>query len=205
MFLKQVYKHNKWLCLVMILFIAGQLFVNFKRGMVVSPFFHYGMYSHRINVEKGYPVVEVTVNGKQLRGQDFTAQQWDKILLPIQYHSNIGRSNRLYENEVKRLLGRLHISANEKDFLQKCNEESFENWYTVYLASFVGQPVQQLQINERMFAFNGQTLIPTDSIQSLAQLCHRPNNIERLLQHGTASCFMFFYCTNFGTGCCCFK
>ncbi len=172
LFIKQVYKHNKWLCLAMIIFIAGQLFVNYKHGMVVSPFFHYGMYSHGINVEKSYPVIEVSVNDKRLRGQDFTAQQWDKIMLPIQYHSNIGRSNELYEREIKRLLSKLHISSNENYFFQQCNEEAFEKWYKVYLASIVGQPVLQLQINQRIYAFSGQALTPTDSTKSLAQLCH---------------------------------
>lgn len=176
MFIKQVYKHNKWLCLAMILFMAGQLFVNYKHGMVVSPFFHYGMYSHEIKIEKSYPVVEVTINGKLLRGQDYTPQQWDKIMLPIQYYSNIQHSNELYHNEVKRLLQKLSITTNEANFLQQCDEASFVKWYKNYLSFITKEPVpiaigMQLEINERQYIFNGHILTQTDSLKSLAQLC----------------------------------
>ena len=134
------------------------------------------MYSHVIKVEKSYPVIEVTINGKLLRGQDYTPQQWDKIMLPIQYYSNIQQSNGLYNNEVKRLLQKLSIATNEANFLQQCDEESFVKWYKNYLSFITKEPVpiaigNQLIINERQYSFNGQVLTPTDSLKSLAQLC----------------------------------
>lgn len=172
MFLPKVYKHSKWLCLAIILFFAGQLFINYKHGMVFSPFFHYGMYSHKILIEKNYPIIEVFANGKLLEGHDFSPQQWDKIMLPIQYLKNIKRSNSLYENEVKRLMQKVHLTTTEQNFIQQCDVPSFEKWYRNYLADIIGQSVSQLEIIERIYHYNGFELNKTDSIKNLSLLCN---------------------------------
>ena len=154
----------------MILFVAMQVFVGYKHGLVVSPFFNYGMYSHEINIEKNYPVFEVKANGRLLRGQDFSPQQWDKIMLPVNYYANIHRSNDLYENEVKRLLGRLHISTEERKFLQQCDAVDFEKWYAKYLETVTGHLTNNLEISCRYYLYDGR-LQPTDSVIKLAELC----------------------------------
>ena len=156
----------------MIIFVVAQLFINFKHGMVITPFFHYGMYSHQIKMENSYEVFEIKVNNKPLKGSDFTPHQWDKILLPLVYCSHLPQSNGLYENEVKRLLAKLHISTKEKDFLQQCSLESFEKWYNKYLETILGEPVYSSEIQLRVYQYNDARLLPTDSVTNLAQLCH---------------------------------
>ena len=135
MFISEVYKHNKWICIAIILFVAMQLLIGYKHGMVVSPFYNYGMYSHAIKIEKFYNIFEVTVNGKLLRGQDFTPQQWDKIMLPLQYYSNISQSNHLYNFEVKRLLNKFHIASKEEDFLQLHESHLSPKWISAQMCS----------------------------------------------------------------------
>ena len=66
MFLKKLYQHNKFWFVVIILFIAGQLFINYKRGVVFSPFYHYGMYSSAIKPATQYNIPEVFVDGERL-------------------------------------------------------------------------------------------------------------------------------------------
>src|SRR4051812_31223866 len=109
MFLQKVYRHSKILFAAMVFFIAMQLFINYKHGVVLSPFYHYGMYSGVMNTNDSYTIFAVGLNGKQLRGQDFSSQQWDQIMLPLQYYSAINKSNELYEADIKRLLEKMHL------------------------------------------------------------------------------------------------
>ncbi len=155
----------------MVIFIIGQLFVNYKRGMVISPFFSYGMYSEAINTRNSYDVFEVEQNGKRLRGQDFTPEQWDKIMLPLQYFAGVNKSNLLYKTDIKRLLTKIHISTNDKNFLSACNYQQFENWYQNYLQKITGEKTNSLTVNYRTYLYQSNTLQATRSFLPLSQLC----------------------------------
>ena len=171
MLLQQVYKHSKWLFAVIIFFIAGQVFINYKRGVVFSPFYHYGMYSEVMNIKNSYEVLEVEQNGKVLRGQDFSPHQWDKIMLPLQYFAALGKSNSLYQSDIKRLLAKIHLAAADKNFMISCNYQQFENWYRKYLQQITKQPVTSLNIRYHIYHFTAGKLNPADSVTMLSQLC----------------------------------
>ncbi len=156
----------------MLFFAIGQLFVNYKRGLVATPFFHYGMYSHKINIEKEYEIIEVEVNGKMLRGEDFAPHIWDKILLPVAYFINIKNSNQLYNSDIKRLTGIVCLTTHEAHFIQHCNYHSFEIWYRKYLEKIVGHPIINCKLQLHNYNFNNSILQPTDSIKSLPLLCN---------------------------------
>ena len=68
---------------MIIIFIAGQLFINYKRGLVFSPFYHYGMYSSIIKPATQYNIPEVFVDGERLAAKDFSPQEWDNIMQPV--------------------------------------------------------------------------------------------------------------------------
>lgn len=155
----------------MVLFIAGQLFINYKRGLVISPFYHFGMYSEVMKNTGSYQVVKVEQNGKILRGEDFSTQQWDEIMLPVQYYGGISKNNGLYETDIKRLLGKIGISANDKNFLQQCNYEQFETRYKSYLPQITKQPISSLKVYYRNYHYTAGELTATDSVTMLLQLC----------------------------------
>lgn len=171
MFLPHLYKRSKLLFVLMALFIVSQLLIGYKHGMVISPFYNYGMYSEVFKINNSYEVWEVEQNGKLLRGEDFSPQEWDKILLPVQYYASINSSNDLYQSEVKRLLSKMHLAAKDEHFLQQCNYSSFENWYRNYVSNVTHQNVTTLAIRQRLYNFDGSKLIPTTSVTPLAALC----------------------------------
>ena len=171
MFLKQLYKHSRWMFVLVVFFIAAQLFINYKRGMVVSPFYHYGMYSEVIKPKADYAVFEVWANGKQLQGRDFTPWQWEKIILPLVYYSSTPKSNQLYHDEVKRLMNKFGFNPNEQRFLSACNYRRFEAWYKDYLGPIINQPVNSLDLKYRTYQFTAGILQPTKNIQLLPDLC----------------------------------
>ena len=171
MFLPQVNKHSKRLLFFMVIFMVVQFFINYKRGMVISPFLTYGMFSEVINVKKSYDIFEISQNGKRLRGQDYTPEQWDKIILPLVYFAGINKSNQLYESDIKRLLNKLHLPANQVNFLSTCNYEQFESWYRNYLAGITNQKTESLAVTYRTYMYDGDALEATNNFLPLSQLC----------------------------------
>jgi hypothetical protein len=155
----------------MVFFIIGQSLVAFKRGILITPFLNYGMYSEVFRVDTLYPVFKIEQNGKLLRGQDFSPQQWDKILLPLSYYANKDRNNSLYDTEIKRILAKARIETTANNFLIGCNYAAFENWYSKYLTTITGKQTQSLKIYYQAYRYH-KTLTATDSIIPLSALCH---------------------------------
>lgn len=171
MFLQQLYKHSRWMFTMVIIVITTQLFINFKRGIVITPLYHYGMYSEAITPKPAYQVFEVWVNGKQLQGKDFMPWQWDKIVLPLTYYAGIPKSNQLYEEDIKRLLLRLHLQPDEERFLSTCDYAGFERWYQLYLAKILHKRVPKIDVKYRTYKFNAGILQPTPIVQQLSDIC----------------------------------
>jgi hypothetical protein len=156
----------------MIAFVVGQLFINYKHGVVASPLFHYGMYSEVMKTHNSYGVFEVVANGKVLAGKDFTPQQWDKILVPLRYYAQLNNvSNKLFYTDIKRLMNAAHLAPNEQQYAQECDAGKFMAWYKPYLSKIVNRPVENLNVRYRLYAYKEKRLAPTDSLLTLSQLC----------------------------------
>ena len=171
MYLRQLRTHSPLLAALVILFICGQLFVILIWGIVITPFYNYGMYSESIQIKDKYEVYEIELNGKKLRGQDFSPQEWDKIILPLQFYRGIGESNTLYKTDIKRLMNKMHIKATDANFLQTCNYQQFENWYKHYVEYITKQKTHSLNIISSTYSYSGNNLIASPSTISLSQLC----------------------------------
>ncbi len=171
MYLLRLYQHSKVLFAAIVLLATAQLFINYKHGVVLSPFYHFGMYSATMPVENRYEIWNVEVDGKILKGADYSTQQWDEILLPLQYYAGINASNSLFTIDAQRLLAHLHINANETCFLQPCNGKQFQQWYKKYLQNILGTNVRSVAVYRKVFVFNQGRLQPTDSLTPLSQLC----------------------------------
>ena len=172
MYLKQLYENNRLLFLAVVLFICGQMFVVLIWGIVITPFYNYGMYSEVMEVKKEYPVFEIEPDGRLLRGEDYSAQQWDKILMPLHFFADINNSNRLYQTDIKRLLTKMHLSAPDEKFLVQCNYQQFENWYKNYLQTITKQHIGHLIVRYHTYQYQFNKLQPTATALHLAQLCH---------------------------------
>ena len=147
LFLQKLYNHNKLLFLGFVLFIIVQLFLNFKQGMVATPFMHFGMYSGPFKVQPEISVTEIIVNGEKLSAEDFSATQWDKIILPIElYCSQHKRGKTFYHEDIKRLLARFHIPSNEKSFYLELSNADFLSAYQKVLSSIIGRDINKIEI-----------------------------------------------------------
>jgi hypothetical protein len=148
MYLKQLLHHNKFWFGVIVLFITGQLFINFKRGMVFSPFFHYGMYSEVTKPKDSYPVFEVIVDEEVLQAKDFTPQQWDKIQQPLIYFNKHKEWNSYQFLEANRLF---NLSDSPK-FMNSLTKRSFYTWYQNYLSLVLDKKVMTLLVQQKSYS-----------------------------------------------------
>lgn len=171
MYLRQVLKYNPRLFWLLLAFAAAQVFINVKRGMVVSPFFHYGMYSEAMPVAAAYPTFEIAVNDSMLQGSDFMPWQWDKIIWPVLYFSQVNKSNQLYLSDAKRIMQRLHLHPKDEHFLTTCNYQQFANWYKNYLGTILAKPVKTIAVNQRNYTYINQQLVPGIAATPLQNLC----------------------------------
>jgi hypothetical protein len=147
MYLKNLFRHNKAWFAVILLFIFCQLFINFKKGMVVSPFYHYGMYSEVMKPKENYPFFKIAADGEVLKTKDFSAQQWDKIMQPVICYSRHKEWNVAMFSEVQRITG---ISDTLK-YISNVQKKDFFDWYTGYLSHILGKEVRSLTVQQKNY------------------------------------------------------
>jgi len=129
------------------------------------------MYAEVNSIQDSIPVFEVEQNGKRLRGEDYSPEQWDKIILPLQYFAELKTSNRLYSTDIKRLTRKMFIPTNDANFLITCDYHGFEKWYRNYLEEITGKQTNSLKVYYRLYRFNLNKLEPTSSVTPLSKLC----------------------------------
>ena len=126
MYLKKLYRQSKLWFVIVVLFAAGQLFINFKRGAEFSPFYHYGMFSGPFHKKSTYEATEVWLNGKRLQTKNFTPNGWDNMVLPItQYNAQKKANSLLYNTTIKRLLH----TKDSSFYINQLPDDVFNEWY----------------------------------------------------------------------------
>ena len=136
---------------MVIIFITGQLFINYKRGVVFSPFYHYGMYSSVIKPADQYNIPEVFVNGERLATKDFSPQEWDNIIQPvIKFYTQKEWNNNLWQTDIQRLLP----FADAAKFTNSITEDEFNQWYQLHLQNILDKKIYKVGIIFSDYNFN---------------------------------------------------
>lgn len=176
MFLKEVYRHSKWMFAGMLFFVIAQLVVNLKKGMVFSPFFHYGMYSAPEDALRVYDVNVVTLNGDTLRGKNFSPQQWDRIHFTLQAVLASSCDSSFYSSQVERLYAKTKLLPlpNLKNFVNPGTQMEKLNRYKKWLGKQLGKPDALIDVKQAAYRYQKSRLNyegPID-ITSLKSPCY---------------------------------
>ncbi|HWB25212.1 MAG TPA: hypothetical protein VG738_07020 [Chitinophagaceae bacterium] len=156
MYLKRLYAANKWWFAIITLFIIIQLAMDIRQDIMLSPVYHYGMYSEVIEPENEYTVNEIAVNGIILQTKDFSPYQWDKISFPVKLFQNQQSwDSFVWNTEVKRLL-KLSDSAK---YINAITQQEFNEWYRNYLSIMLHTKIDSVNIKPVTYMFNGTTFI----------------------------------------------
>lgn len=105
------------------------------------------MYSEVINPQNSYPIFGVIVNGEELKAKDFTPQQWDKIIQPLNYYSKHQQYNTEMFAQVHRLA---HINDTAK-FFNRVTKNDFTFWYKQYLSELLRKEIINLSIQSKNY------------------------------------------------------
>ena len=131
MYLTKLYRYNKWLFAAILFFVIMQLLVTYKRGMVISPWYNYGMYSEKIYPQKVYEV------NNSLTGPAWlyllSPQRDDEINVTLDNYRHLAKNDSLYENEITRLFAKVHLPVPSKKYCEsRISETMFRNWFARY-------------------------------------------------------------------------
>lgn len=169
MFFKVLFKNRRGAFWLLVLACLLQWLVFYKQGAVATPFFNYGMYSGVIKPEKSYDVIKVYVNGKLLKAEDFSIQEWDKVYVPIYMFRGKDSANAFAMDIQTRFFSKIGIFPfPEQHYLFTCStfdEKAFLNWYRLYLSALIGSQVEDFKIVKQNYVWDGHLLQPGDSTQ----------------------------------------
>ena len=158
MFLHRVWKHNRLLFVFMVLFVIGQLFVAYKRGMVFSPFYNYWMYASAYKDSDSLEVVSMYAGGAMLKGSDYSPRQWDRMLLTYDLASSSAGNRHLY-GEIRRITGRLGKGWEPGPYLPAeegyLNGAYLKNWEHM-AEGITGKKVDSVRVD--IYRWNGKKL-----------------------------------------------
>ncbi len=99
------------MCIAMLLFLLVQLFCFYKRGMVFSPWYNYGMYSEIIKPDSIYNINKVYADGALLQGNKYSPQEWDEIHFTLAQAAVAECNGNFYSTQIRRLFQKFHLSA----------------------------------------------------------------------------------------------
>lgn len=158
MYLKELYRHNKLLFLAIVLFALAQLINNIRQDVAISPVYSYGMFSSTMMPANYYSVPEFIVNGKQLKTEDFSPQQWDNISQPVtKFYVQLFWNQNLWQKDIHRLLP----FADSSKFANNISQQEFKNWYQLHLQSILNKQIDSVNILYTGYHFDGTTFTKT--------------------------------------------
>lgn len=150
-----------------VFFIVIQLLCFYKKGMVFSPWYNYGMYSEVIQPQSNYTVTKVYADGKLLQGNQFSAQHWDKIQFNLQQAAAAKCNEHFYETQIKRLYQKFHLPApGAAHFINtKYSPEQILANYHQHLAQWLG--CSAVKSSQFVYNWDGNEFILKDSLSAI--------------------------------------
>jgi len=161
MYLRKLYRHNKFLFIIIVLFALAQLINNIRQDIAISPVYSYGMYSEQIKPLTFYIVPEIFIDGKQLQAKYFSPQQWDNITLPVtEFYTQQQWNLYQWKQDIHRLLPFTDYSK----FVNHITEDEFKQWYHQHLQLLLHKHINSVSISFNKYHFNGTSFIRTNKL-----------------------------------------
>lgn len=147
-YFKRLYCYNKVLFYLILSFTLLQLALTVKKGVLFSPWFKFGMYSDVFKIKNTYRINKVD----NLKGSNFTAQEWDKIHWTLAQYQLHEKSDSVYENGVKPLFKGIYLPNTQKNiYFFPVDSIDFSKWYNAYLSNMLGESTRDFQIQTNTY------------------------------------------------------
>lgn len=167
MFLKKVYRQSKWMFAGMLFFIAMQVLVSWKHGIVFTPWYNFGMYSSVILPKAEYNVL-VAISGKDtLKGHDFSPPHWDRIMYTPVRMGDWQCRQHFFDAEVARLMNKAKLGKpNPSNFISRPGEYDLQQWYGQWVQQYFGLE-QPVRLEQWRCSWDGRQLLPLSKNSNL--------------------------------------
>lgn len=168
MFLKEVYRHSRWLFAGFLLFAVAQLVLNAKEGMVFSPMYHFHMYGWPQKPQKAYTIPVITYQGDTLRGHKYSPQACDRLYYGLQTLHASRCDSFFYQSQVRRLFAKAHLPIPAQHrFIN--NQHPAERWarYKANIGNYFGMDTAQIHIAYHSYGYAGGSFIHQYRVDSL--------------------------------------
>lgn len=155
MFLKNLFNYNKVLFSAFVLFIVLFVFINLKKGMVVSPVYQFGMYSGQQNLSDTISSFRIVADGKEIDLSKLSFIQVDELMNPLCAFFDAREDNKEVAKTLNSFFSKIGLNFPNKILPgSETDKERFSSWYKELLSSLIGLKVQQLNIYRQRFTWN---------------------------------------------------
>lgn len=156
MFLKDLFYYNKVLFSVFILFVVLFIFINLKKGMVVSPVYQFGMYSRQQNLSDTISSFRIVADGKEIDLSKLSFIQVDQLLNPLSSFFHARENNTEVAKTMNAFFFKSGMNIFQNTVLPGSNvpQEKFISWYKKLLYAKTGLEVKHLNIYKLLFTWN---------------------------------------------------
>ena len=148
MFLRKLYQYNKILFFIVLIFLLGYCYLNYKWGITATPIQQYGMYSGKAFLKDTLKLYIVKANGKIIEEAAISQIERDIIQsYPDYYEKHIMSNNAVY-NTVSVFFKYAGISTekNRFKFVNTINDNQFNDWYLNKIEHIIKEPIIKIQV-----------------------------------------------------------
>ncbi len=148
MLLKELWKHNKFSFFLLTMFLTAMLFINYKRGLVITPMLQYGMFSEKFQLEDTITTYQIIVDNKQIDLSNYSFTERDLIITPIEDYQKQKKTNPAIYTTMKPFFNKVGLGnfMEEVKYSNQITEIDFNNWYKNKLQMLILTPINNLEI-----------------------------------------------------------
>lgn len=145
MFLKELYRHSKAGCFVVIFFLLAYIYINVKWGIVATPVLQFGMYSSPFHIKDTQEVYMVKANKRMVNGSQLSFNDQDIVQFFLHDYEKQQLVNEAVYNTMHNYPG-LNNLMSYKNFTNHVTDTAFTRWYKQKLEKIIGEPIDSLSV-----------------------------------------------------------
>ena len=172
MFIKRLYRYNKALCILFLVYIVSFIVVNYKWGTVATPVLQYGMYSGIFKLKDTQTVYLVEANHRMVNCAGLSLTERDILQIYPESYRLQDRVNEDAFSTMQRYFRPVGLSGvmHYEKFHNRVNDSLFLKWYGGEVERFIGEPVKELKIYQQHYVWGGKNLQPAGTAIKLMSL-----------------------------------
>ena len=159
MFLKKLYQYNKILFFVVLVFLTGYIYLNYKWGMTATPIQQYGMFSGKAFLKDTLQLYIVKANGKKIEESYISQTERDIIQsYPDFYEKHTQSNNEIYNTlSVFFNYAGLSTEKNRYKFVNNITDSQFNKWYLNKIEGIIKEPIVSIEAYKQQLTWESDS------------------------------------------------